>query len=164
MAFGTKWKVENTIDLVSNLREESGLCGYMIMTEEGLKLVDGKSIRTYWLLDAREDEFSYDEEGNLEMCAAEPVEIIARKPMEGGLDETDHPYTELRKFVIQAIKHLDSIITKGKRTKLTFLQEQGELAEKRKKAMLKNIHLVNKYAEQEAEFEARRLKELCNAR
>ena len=146
MAQFKAWREENALDIVSKLRVEKLNAAYW-------KLVDGK-FKT-------EHGFSY-YEGTLEEHLPEGIDDvldvpdewwnqfnielrISRKPTDGGLNEDDHPWSELRKFTIKGINTLKEII------------EQGKQAEAQLEKVRKNLSSLNIMTTQEADYEEKAL-------
>ena len=141
------WREENALDIVSKLRVEKINAAYV-------KIVDGKFKIT-------EPAFSY-YEGTLEEHLPKGIDDvldvpdewwnqfnvklrISRKATDGGLDENDHPWSELRKFTIKGINTLKEII------------EQGKQAEAKLEKVRKNLSSLNIMTTQEADYEEKAL-------
>ena len=140
-----KWKEMNAGDIVKNLEVEHIRCA-PLRVKNGEFTKDDKGF-TYWEAmrkleqNGEWQEYELDDERWDNYSQEAIIERIARKAQQGGLDETEHPWSELRKYVLKHIDTLEDTI------------QQGKEAEILRKQVLEGIPALNTMVKQEQKLE-----------
>ena len=140
-----KWKETNAGQIVKDLEAQKVNCVSWIKNENTGKREFGEPSWSYWeatLHVPEEKQPDFDEYDAWYPYSQEGIlDKIAQKAMQGGLEETEHPWSELRKYTLKLIDTLDDTIQAGKEAEI--VREQ----------VLKGVGALNIMVKQEQELE-----------
>ena len=141
-----KWKEMNAGQIVKDLETQKVNCSFFIKDENGKFKVGDKGY-TYWEATRKLEENGEWQEYEIDDARWDDysqeaiLDKISKKAMEGGLDETEHPWSELRKYTLKHIESLEDTIQAGKEAEIV------------RKQVLEGIPALNTMVKQEQELE-----------